>query len=207
MPEILAILIGPIIRLIEKIAPGLHEKLVGVPVRYYDTIRLKHVMTNNALHSHSINYSHPRSTGQQQITAYSGYDSNDFWIVKGAHGLPANFKSGEPLRHGDIIRLEHVATKKNLHSHTASSPLTGQQEVTAFGENGEGDANDNWRVEVKGRGKWYEKKQIRLIHLDTKHALHSHHGHSHPNYTAGQQEVTCFQGRDDNDLWRIDRVE
>lgn len=34
------------------------------------------------------------------------------------------------------IRLEHLATGKNLHSHLFSSPLSGHQEVSAFGVEG-----------------------------------------------------------------------
>lgn len=205
MLELVKVIISPLFSLAEKLAPGIHEKMVGQPVKYGDVIRLKHVATSHALHSHRINYSHPRSSQQQQVTAYSDQDSNDYWLVKVQHGLPSDRKSGQSLRHNDILRLEHVPTKTNLHSHIAPSPLTGQQEVTAFGVDGEGDANDNWRVEVDGKGIWFEKKKVRLIHLDTKSALHSHAGHSHPVFTAGQQEVTCYTGRDDNDYWIVDR--
>lgn len=205
MLEIVKVFISPLFSLAEKLVPEMYEKMVGQPVKYGDSIRLNHVATGYALHSHSINYSHPRSSQQQQVTAYSGQDSNDYWLVKVQHGLPSDRKSGQPVRHGDVLRIEHVATKKNLHSHIAPSPLTGQQEVTAFGNDGEGDANDNWRIEVIGKGIWFEKKKIRLIHLDTKSALHSHAGHSHSERTAGQQEVTCYTGRDDNDLWVVDR--
>lgn len=205
MLEYVKVIISPLITVVEKLAPQLHEKIVGQPVKYGDVIRLKHFATGHALHSHGINYSHPRSSQQQQVTAYSDQDSNDYWLVKVQHGLSSDRKSGFPLRHNDILRLEHVATKKNLHSHFAPSPLTSQQEVTAFGTNGEGDANDNWRVEVEGKGVWFEKKKIRLIHLDTKKALHSHAGHSHPVFTAGQQEVTCYDERDNNDFWVVDR--
>ncbi len=204
MFEILQIFVNPLFSLAEKLTPELHERMVGLPVKYGDTVRLIHLMTKHALHSHGINYTHPRSSGQQQVTAYSGHDSNDYWLIKGQHGLPTDKKSGQPIRHRDVIRLEHVATKRNLHSHSdALSPLTSQQEVTAFGDKGEGDANDNWQVEVDGKGIWYEKKQIRLIHLDTRHALHSHEGHWHPQFTAGQQEVTCYERRDSNDYWVI----
>jgi dolichyl-phosphate-mannose--protein O-mannosyl transferase len=44
---------------------------------------------------------------------------------------------------------------------------------------------------------------MRLIHVNTNHALHSHFGYSHPNWTASQQEVTGFSGRDDNDWWSL----
>lgn len=42
----------------------------------------------------------------------------------------------EKVKCGDIIRLQHTATNKNLHSHHFSSPLSGNQEVSAYGENG-----------------------------------------------------------------------
>lgn len=206
MFEVIKIFVSPLFSLVEKLAPEFYERMVGLPVKYGDTVRLKHVMTKHALHSHGINYSHPHSSQQQQVTAYAGHDSNDYWLIKAQHGLTSDKKGGQPVRHKDIIRLEHVATTKNLHSHIgAPSPLSGQQEVTAFGNGGIGDANDNWQVEVDGKGIWFEKKRIRLIHLDTNNALHSHSGHSHPDFTAGQQEVTCFAGRDNNDFWVIDR--
>ena len=40
---------------------------------------------------------------------------------------------------GDKIRLQHLATKRNLHSHLFQSPITHNQEVSAFGEGGDGD--------------------------------------------------------------------
>ncbi len=205
MLEILQMFVSPIFNLAEKLAPELHERMVGLPVKYGDTIRLMHVMTKYALHSHGINYSHPGSSRQQQVTAYGRHDFNDYWLIKEYNKLTTNKKNGEPIRHGDIVRLEHVATGRNLHSHDAPSPLTKQQEVTAFGDDGIGDTNDLWRIEVDGKGVWFEKKKIRLIHLNTNNALHSHAGHSHPEFTAGQQEVTCFTERNNDDFWVIDR--
>ena len=65
---------------------------------------------------------------------------------------------------GQKLRLEHLTTNRltsllrllltsslfsrNLHSHHFSSPLTNQQEVSAFGEMGEGDTGDVWKVTV-----------------------------------------------------------
>jgi len=202
--EVITVLISPLIRIAERLAPSLYERIVGQAVKYGDSITLTHVNTGHSLHSHGINYSHSGSSGQQQITAYSGSDSNDLWLVKAQDGLPADYYTERPIRHGNIIRLEHIQTKRNLHSHGGiPSPLTGQQEVSAYGDMGEGDFNDNWKVEVRGGGVWYEKKRVRLIHVDTGGALHSHAGHSHPQFTAGQQEVTCYKGRDDNDFWVV----
>jgi dolichyl-phosphate-mannose--protein O-mannosyl transferase len=44
---------------------------------------------------------------------------------------------------------------------------------------------------------------VRLIHVLTDHVLHSHGGFSHPEWTLGQQEVTCYPWRDDNDWWLL----
>lgn len=175
---------------------------LGEPLTYRSRIRLVHMVTRCHLHSHSIAYNHPKTSGQQQITAFAGSDANDYWIVKGPDGRSESFKTGQPIENGDIIRLEHQATRMNLHSHREfPSPITSQQEVTAFGVNGVGDFNDNWIVEVDGGGRWHMSKRVRLIHAETRCALHSHAGQSHPEYTTGQQEVTCFAGRDDNDWW------
>jgi hypothetical protein len=171
---------------------------------YGDIVKIKHVLTNTHLHSHAINYGHPNSSGQQQVTAFGGADDNDFWIIKPEHGN--NTRTGA-IQHGAVIRLEHQLTRRNLHSHAGiPSPASGQQEVTCFGDNGNGDSNDNWRIEIEGGGTWAVNRRIRLIHVNTNHALHSHAGWSHPDWTAGQQEVTGFGGRDDNDLWVLTEV-
>jgi C1A family cysteine protease len=182
--------------------PNVLIAIAGTPVRFGATMKLRHAATGCGLHSHPSVYGHPGSSGQQQVTCFAGADDNDLWRIKGPDGQPEDFRSGQPVQHGDVVRLEHVATRRNLHSHTGHpSPVTGQQEVTCFGESGVGDNNDDWRVEVEGGGQWDGGKQIRLIHAPTAVALHSHGGFSHPQWTMGQQEVTGFSGRDANDLW------
>lgn len=198
--------LGVLAEVTQETVKALYQFWAGPEVRYRDTIKLRHVATGGSLHSHKLNYVHQGTSGQQQVTVFDGADNNDLWIVKGPHGQPDMYKEGLAVRHGDIIRLEHLTTNRNLHSHkNIRSPLTGQQEVTAFGEKGHGDFNDNWRVEVPMSRAWRENVNVRLIHVESEHALHSHKGHQHPEYTAGQQEVTAFQGRDENDLWRVSK--
>ena len=39
---------------------------------------------------------------------------------------------------------------RNLHSHAAfNSPVSGRQEVSAFGSGGDGDRGDNWQIECE----------------------------------------------------------
>merc|ERR1712039_814903 len=53
---------------------------------------------------------------------------------------------GIPVECGQKIRLEHLTTARNLHSHHFSSPLSNSQEVSAFGDDGDGDTGDVWTV-------------------------------------------------------------
>jgi C1A family cysteine protease len=185
-------------------SPDVVAPVAGTSVRYGATVKLRHAVTGCSLHSHPFSYGHPGSSGQQQVTCFAGADENDFWQVKGPDGQPVNYRSGQPVQNGDIIRLTHVPTGRNLHSHTGfPSPVTGQQEVSCYGESGTGDSNDNWRVEVDDGGQWDAGNHVRLIHAATDHALHSHGGFLHPEWTMGQQEVTGFPGRDENDLWLV----
>ncbi|MCY1021137.1 MIR domain-containing protein [Pyxidicoccus sp. MSG2] len=176
----------------------------GFTVTYGSLVKLRHCAGGRALHSHPYNYVHTGTSGQQQVTAYEGYDDNDWWRIRGPHGTANDYQRTMPVSHGQIIRLNHRGTGRNLHSHSGHpSPVTGQQEVTCFGDNGNGDGNDNWRVEVEGGGAWTGGKRVRLIHVGTNHALHSHFGNSHTTWTRGQQEVTCYDGRDENDWWSV----
>ena len=47
--------------------------------------------------------------------------------------------SGEKVLCGDSIRLEHVLTRRNLHSYDFQSPASDRSEVSCFGEGGNGD--------------------------------------------------------------------
>ena len=40
-----------------------------------------------------------------------------------------------------------MQTGKNIHSHNVRSPLSQRNEVSGFGDDGEGDDGDNWIIE------------------------------------------------------------
>jgi dolichyl-phosphate-mannose-protein mannosyltransferase len=104
------------------------------------------------LHSHIQKY--PLGSEQQQITTYSHKDSNNNWIVElpwGAEELPNT--PVKFVQDGDIIRLKHSQTLKNLHCHEYPAPITSSEwEVSGYGSEKIGDYNDHWiiqKVEVK----------------------------------------------------------
>jgi len=55
---------------------------------------------------------------------------NSHWQLKAA--TDKFCERGEPIKCGDIIRLEHLTTKRNLHSHHFASPLSLTLQVEEF---------------------------------------------------------------------------
>ena len=157
------------------------------------TIRIKHKNTRKSLHSHGIRYH--QGSHQQEVTGYHGRDSNDLWIIRHKRGNKLYFNNR------DIVKLTHRNTKKNLHSHHIRSPVSHQQEVSAYGRNGRGDGNDYWRVIIRRRSRLTRGHYFRLQHVNTGRFLHSH-GLRLRNGSR-QQEVTAYHHRDSNDYWYV----
>lgn len=100
------------------------------------------------LHSHDVKYG--TGSGQQSVTGTEVQeDVNSHWAIKAPTGKSCS--RGEPIKCGADIRLEHQATSKNLHSHHFSSPLSGNQEISCYGDDGEGDTGDHWNVICSGK--------------------------------------------------------
>lgn len=56
------------------------------------------------------------------------------WLVKPYNRDPAQ-DTVQIVKHGDLIRLEHVQTRRNLHAHKEVAPLTEKHfQVTGYGE-------------------------------------------------------------------------
>ena len=148
------------------------------------------------LHSHDVKYG--SGSGQQSVTGTSEKDDvNSYWSVKGLVNEPC--KRGEPIACGAKVRLEHIITKKNLHSHLFKSPLSGNQEISAFGDNGEGDSGDNWTV-VCSDDFWERDTSIRFKHLDTEAWL-GVSGRTYGRPIHGQAEVVATSYPDGSSYW------
>lgn len=70
------------------------------------------------------------------MTTYTHKDDNNKWLVKKYNKDLANDDGEvEIVRHGDLIRLEHVVTHRNLHSHREPAPISKKHlQVTGYGE-------------------------------------------------------------------------
>lgn len=189
-----------------------HTKLgtkVPADISYGSEITLRHMNTQGGyLHSHE----HMYETGskQQQITLYPHKDENNIWVLENdTKPEPGNeFENNTPvfIDDGAIVRLRHKQTSRRLHSHDHRPPVSEQDhhnEVSAYGYEGfEGDANDNFRVEILEK---YSEKGVaasrlrtvqtkfRLVHTVTGCVLFSH-SVKLPKWAYEQQEVTCIKG-------------
>ena len=184
----------------KRVAPPANAPDAPEDLAYGMQLKLQHKGTGRRLHSHDSRY--PGGSKQQQVTGFDGDDDNDWWVIKAAHGA-AEPAAGTRVTDGDVIRLQHSQTGRNLHSHGITSPVTKQQEVSAFGTGGHGDTNCNWRVRL-GQD---DHGAIRLHHVNTGRGADHHYLHSHgrmlPWWERRQGEVTVFGGKDRDDLWRV----
>ncbi|KAI8425360.1 hypothetical protein MSG28_007121 [Choristoneura fumiferana] len=134
---------------------------------YGAVVTLKNHRTGGGyLHSHHHLYPAGVGARQQQVTTYTHKDENNRWIVR-SYAAPA---AGTALvRSGDLVRLTHAPTMRNLHSHRERAPLTHKcMQVTGYGEDGVGDANDVWKIVIAGGKDGDEiqtvKSKLMLVH-------------------------------------------
>ncbi|XP_027156978.1 stromal cell-derived factor 2-like protein isoform X2 [Coffea eugenioides] len=86
----------------------------GIQITYGSVTKLMHGRTKFRLHSHDVPYG--SGSGQQSATGFPNVDdSNSYWIVRPVSDT--NAQQGDTIKGGTIIRLQHMRTRKWLHSH------------------------------------------------------------------------------------------
>ncbi|XP_046402007.1 protein O-mannosyl-transferase 2 [Ischnura elegans] len=200
---------------------SLHNASMPRELAYGAIVTLKNQQTGGGyLHSHWHLYPEGVGARQQQVTTYSHKDDNNRWLVKKISDAEEetdgkeSVKSAagdkvELVRNGHLIRLEHVPTKRNLHSHREPAPLSKRHlQVTGYGENGTGDANDVWKVVVVG-GKENDviqtvSSKLKFVHY-LQHCALTSSGKQLPKWAYEQAEVSCnLNLRDESALWNIE---
>jgi len=129
-------------------------------------------------------------TSQVPLTKHPAQEDLLYSVAR--YPNPLTFKSLEKRPYETFvfyqqIRLQHLTTGRNLHSHHFTSPLSNSQEVSAFGEqgvcefefssatnnlerydffSGEGDTGDVWVV-VCESDFWLRDEPVMFKHVDT----------------------------------------
>jgi dolichyl-phosphate-mannose--protein O-mannosyl transferase len=178
-------------------------------VTWGSTIKLLNTNANVRLHSHDVKYG--SGSGQQSVTAKRDADDHQsYWQIRQVKNPSSSSEDddraqerGRPVKCNSHIRLFHLATRRNLHSHAYPSPLSQNQEVSAYGENGDGDLGDNWIVDcVTGDGEvWARRDTVRLKHEVTNKYLHVA-GDQYGRPISGQMEVSCYSYANGLNTWR-----
>merc|ERR1719220_244633 len=183
-------------------------------VAYGAVVSLKNHRTGGAyLHSHFHLYPEGMGAKQQQITTYAHKDDNNFFVFKKWNEEPPNNTDPNAaidfVKNGDLVRLEHAMSKRNIHSHREPGPVSKRHfQVTGYGEKGTGDANDVWRLEIIG-GREGEivntvTTKLKFHHYFVKCVLTSS-TKTLPKWGFEQGEVTCNPTvRDPNSMWNVE---
>ena len=178
-----------------------------VPVTCGSAVTLQNKDSKFYLHSHGIAWG--SGSGQQSVTAHDSVSGpGNMWQVKSGHRKPM-CEASQAIACGDRVRLEHVQTGRLLHSHLFKAPLSGNQEVSCFGDGGEGDTGDDWIVECDaGATHWIRGQPVTLRHADTgkvlstsKTAMFNQQNCGGGCPIMGQTEVSASQYSDNKSKW------
>uniref|UniRef100_A0A8D0LAX3 Stromal cell derived factor 2 like 1 n=1 Tax=Sphenodon punctatus TaxID=8508 RepID=A0A8D0LAX3_SPHPU len=160
-------------------------------------LKLLNTLHSVRLHSHEVKYG--SGSGQQSVTGVEvSDDANSYWRIRGKND--GSCQRGTPVKCGQAIRLTHVNTGKNLHTHYFPSPLSNNQEVSAFGDDGEGDDQDVWIVQCSGTY-WDREDAVRFKHIGTNVFL-SVTGEQYGHPIMGQQEVHGMATSNHHNYWK-----
>ncbi|KAJ2081839.1 hypothetical protein H4R24_002046 [Coemansia sp. RSA 988] len=183
--------------------PELRQMPSDTKMKIGTILALKHNASGRHLRT---DRSHSTSSGSNQQLAYAHRwttDDDDWWQV-----LPANTETPAPgsiVSYGTQVRLRHYETGRHLHSHYGFvDSASGQNEVTAYGDQRHSDENDHWVVERWGDGgygkTWKSTEPIVLRHYVSGMVLHSHDMQNDEDF----QPVVCTgTGKNENDKWRV----
>ncbi|XP_019711640.1 stromal cell-derived factor 2-like protein 1 [Hippocampus comes] len=161
-------------------------------------VKLMNTRHSVRLHSHDVKYG--SGSGQQSVTGVENADDgNSYWQIRGKANHPC--QRGTAIKCGQPIRFTHMKTGRNLHTHHFSSPLSNNQEVSAFGENGEGDDLDVWTVQCDGVH-WERNDAVRFKHVGTNVFL-SVTGEQYGPPIRGQWEVHGMTSPNQHNWWQV----
>ncbi|KAJ2795412.1 hypothetical protein H4R20_005886 [Coemansia guatemalensis] len=159
------------------------------------TIKLAHVKTDTRLTMPQVSY----GTGSQQQAVTAQGDASLTKALWRVEPLDAE-ERGAPVACGSRLQLINSDSDHRLHSHAAHrSPLSGNQEVSAFDGRDDGDV---WTLEcLKAEKLWRRETPVYLRHVDTGKYLASIPSKKYRQPISGHQEVSAGKKPDANAQW------
>jgi len=157
------------------------NSFIGVGASYPDTdddptfvtcqsaIKLTHKESGGGFFLNSSGQNYGSGSSQQVVSiSPNEADHTSHWVVREADDDPV-CDVGQHVACNSVIRLTHNQSGKNLHSHQFRSALSGQQEISCFGDDGKGDGGDNWRVicERPTDEYWLKGRPVRFQHVES----------------------------------------
>ena len=208
---ILFLFLFPIIITVNMSEEDIKSTIESKTITYGSSLRIQNIITKYYLSSFGMNWS--SGSGLQIVTAVqSDKDINSLFTIKEGENYPTKI-NGDPVLCGEVIRLEHIATGKNLHSHDFKSFVTNSQEACAFGEDGNGDVNDNFRISCYKQNDndiITGKTEFFLQHVPTENWLYINYKTSMYDDRncrgcpiRGQREVSLTTKKDKQCLWKV----
>ena len=131
-----------------------HNSSINLVVRDGAVISLGPVSghPSKLLHSHWDLLPLGAGARHQIVGTFVHQDDNNKWVIRKWRNS-SEHSDDKLIRHGDLVVLTHWITRRNLHSHNIPSINDKQTlQVTGFGDDGVGDENDVWRIEISGAG-------------------------------------------------------
>ncbi|KAI9258774.1 O-mannosyltransferase [Phascolomyces articulosus] len=188
-------------------------KMKSLDIHYGDEIILHHPGTEVYLHSHTLKYPLRYDDGRissqgQQVTGVKEADDNCYWRVKATKDISKDKRT--PVRHNDIIQLEHVATGTNLLTHDVASPLLATNEEVTTMEQGKRYNETLFKVVLDDHNNgniWStHMKSVKLMHVDTKVAIWTR-DKVLPEWGLGQQDVNGNKNTQDrSNFWMATEI-
>ncbi|KAG2215490.1 hypothetical protein INT45_012085 [Circinella minor] len=188
-------------------------KMKSLDIHYGDEILIHHPGTEVYLHSHDLKYPLRYDDGRissqgQQVTGVKEADDNCYWRIKPTKEISKDKRV--PVRHNDIIQLEHVSTETNLLTHDVASPLLATNEEVTTVEQDKQYNETLFKVVLDDHNNgniWStHMKLVKLMHVDTKVAIWTR-DKTLPEWGLGQQDVNGNKNTQDrSNFWMATEI-
>lgn len=183
-------------------------------ITYGSQIRLKNIFNTSYLTTMDLNYYHAQSGQKTEVMGTNNEDITSLWLLKTQRGSgkldnqgygDEKYGYGQPIKNGDILRLQSIFSQKNLHSNVTYLSPSGRQEIYVNEVGKLGDSNDNWRLELINSEIWTPESTFRLIHVNTNTVLFSDSTTYKPSQNSDLRyfEVSANKYRGPGDTWSI----